>query len=54
MKCGLCNHEMTFDTCGFASVTYNGDTVYLCHEMDHDCYGNWTLWGQRPKNVGSQ
>lgn len=52
LVCGLCGHDMEFDTCGYAGtwqMTVTGEQqVYLCHADDHDCYHLWTVYGERP------
>lgn len=30
-----CGHD---PACGYASVTLNGETTWLCHDDDHSCY----------------
>lgn len=50
-RCALCDHVMTFDRCGFAGATENGERVHLCHADDHDCYHAWTLYDTRPDSL---
>lgn len=44
-SCGLCGHK---PACGSASVTSGDTQVDLCHEDDHSCYHQWTVYGVRP------
>lgn len=53
INCGLCRHAMHFDTCGFASVTEDGQTIHLCHGDDHSCYVAWTVGGMRVATVAA-
>lgn len=42
--CALCEHD---PACGSASVQRDEEIVYLCHEDDHSCYHEWTVYGRR-------
>ena len=33
--CAGCTHD---PACGYASVTVQGETFWLCHDDDHSCY----------------
>ena len=46
--CGLCGHKIVFERCGSAEA----DGVPLCHADDHSCYQRWTLYGERPGELG--
>lgn len=44
-SCGLCGHH---PVCGSASVTTPEGRVHLCHDDDHSCYHQWTVYKRRP------
>jgi hypothetical protein len=48
--CGLCGHIMSPEVCGSAGIWWNEDFINLCHAdtTDHDCYRDWTIYGERP------
>lgn len=43
--CGLCGHH---PACGSASVSSAEGKVVLCHDDDHSCYTEWTVYKRRP------
>lgn len=42
-KSALCEHDMTFESCGSANV----GPFDLCHHDTHSCYHQWTVYGAR-------
>jgi hypothetical protein len=55
MQCGRCNHQMTMETCGFASVSDGDEQIYLCHADDHDClrgYNHEQMAGAEDRVLG--